>query len=116
MLYMPDAIRATLDLMNAPKEKITIRTSYNIAGMSFAPCDIAAAIRKHIPGFQMSSVPDFRQAIAQSWPASIDDQQARNDWGWKPAFDLRSMTEDMLVNLGLQKQAEPVTEFYPHEH
>lgn len=116
MLYMPDAIRATLELMNAPKEKISIRTSYNIAGMSFAPCDIAAAIKKHIPGFKMTTVPDFRQAIAQSWPASIDDQQARSDWGWKPAFDLHGMTQDMLLNLGLQKQAEPMIEFYPHEH
>jgi nucleoside-diphosphate-sugar epimerase len=92
--------------------------------MSFAPCDIAAAIRKHIPDFKMAATPDFRQAIAQSWPASIDDQQARNDWGWKPAFDLRSMTEDMLMNLSLRKgiefekatDTEPVTEFYPHEH
>lgn len=124
MMYMPDAIRATLELMNAPKEKISIRTSYNIAGMSFAPCDIAAAIKKHIPDFKISAVPDFRQAIAKSWPASIDDQQARTDWGWKPAHDLKSMTEDMLVNLGQQKgidlkievEPEPEIEFYPHEH
>jgi nucleoside-diphosphate-sugar epimerase len=124
MMYMPDAIRATLELMNAPKEKVSIRTSYNIAGMSFAPCDIAAAIRKHIPDFKTAATPDFRQAIAQSWPASIDDQQARNDWGWKPDFDLGSMTEDMLMNLSLKKgiefkkatDTEPVTEFYPHEH
>jgi nucleoside-diphosphate-sugar epimerase len=124
MMYMPDAVRATLELMNAPKEKISIRTSYNIAGMSFAPCDIAAAIRKHIPDFEMSAEPDFRQAIAQSWPASIDDQQARNDWGWKPAFDLRNMTEDLLMNLSRTKgikfekavNMEPATEFYPHEH
>jgi nucleoside-diphosphate-sugar epimerase len=124
MMYMPDAIRATLALMNAPKEKITIRTSYNISAMSFAPCDIAAAIRKYIPGFEMSTAPDFRQAIAQTWPASIDDQQARNDWGWKPTFNLRSMTEDMLTNLSRQKgiefeirpDIEPMIEFYPHEH
>ncbi|MGN6177613.1 MAG: NAD-dependent epimerase/dehydratase family protein [Mucilaginibacter sp.] len=124
MMYMPDAIRATLELMNAPKEKITIRTSYNITGMSFAPCDIANEIKKHIPGFKMTTVTDFRQAIAQSWPASIDDQQARADWGWKPAFDLKSMTEDMLINLSrrkgikfeLSESTEPVTEFYPHEH
>jgi len=124
MMYMPDAIRATLELMNSPKEKITIRTSYNIAGMSFAPCDIAAEISKYIPGFKMSAVPDFRQAIAQSWPASIDDQQARNDWGWTPDFDLSSMTKDMLLNLSRQKgiefeirqQIAPPIEFYPHEH
>lgn len=124
MMYMPDAIRATLELMNAPKEKITIHSSYNIAGMSFAPCDIAAAIKKQIPGFHMSAVTDFRQAIAQSWPASIDDQQARDDWGWNPAFDLRSMTKDMLLNLSSRKgiefqmrgEVKPVIEFYPHEH
>lgn len=124
MMYMPDAIRATLELMNAPKEIITIRTSYNISGISFAPCDIAASIKKHIPGFKMSTVPDFRQAIAHSWPASIDDQQARTDWGWKPAFDLCSMTEDMLLNLARQKgiefqkraAIEPLIDFYPHEH
>ena len=122
MMYMPDAISATLELMNAPKEKISIRTAYNVAAMSFAPCDIAAAIRQHIPGFKLSTAPDFRQAIAQSWPASIDDQQARSDWGWKPAFDLSTMTKDMLSNLAAQKGIElkpatliePVTEFYPH--
>ncbi|TSJ35939.1 NAD-dependent epimerase/dehydratase family protein [Mucilaginibacter corticis] len=99
MMYMPDAIRAILELMDAPKENITIRTSYNIAGMSFAPCDIAAAIKKHIPDFTMDTQVDFRQAIAQSWPASIDDAQASADWGWKPGYDLQSMTKDMLENL-----------------
>jgi nucleoside-diphosphate-sugar epimerase len=103
MMYMPDAIRATLELMNAPKEKISIRTSYNINGLSFAPCDIAGAIKKYIPGFTMDTVPDFRQVIAQSWPASMDDQQARTDWGWQPAYDLHSMTKDMLENLGYNK-------------
>lgn len=123
MMYMPDAIRATLELMNAPKEKITIRTSYNIAGMSFAPCDIAASIRTYLPEFKTANTPDFRQAIAQSWPASIDDQQARADWGWRPEFDLKRMTEHMLLNLADQKgiklkmtEAEPEVEFYPHEH
>ena len=99
MMYMPDAIRAALELMNAPKEQIGIRTSYNLAGMSFAPCDLAAKIRKHIPGFKISYAPDFRDAIAGSWPASIKDEQARKDWGWKPAYDLDAMTIDMLHNL-----------------
>ncbi|TSJ36592.1 NAD-dependent epimerase/dehydratase family protein [Mucilaginibacter corticis] len=99
MMYMPDAIRATLELMEAPKEKISIRTSYNIAGMSFAPCDIAAAIRDHIPGFTMQCAPDFRQAIAESWPASVDDTQAGADWGWEPAFNLENMTADMLQHI-----------------
>jgi nucleoside-diphosphate-sugar epimerase len=103
MMYMPDAIRATLELMNAPKEKITIRTSYNLAGMSFAPCDLVAEIQRHIPGFRINYEPDHRDAIALSWPASIKDEQARKDWNWKPRFDLKSMTEDMLRHLGAIK-------------
>jgi nucleoside-diphosphate-sugar epimerase len=99
MMYMPDAIRATLELMNAPKEKITIRTSYNLAGMSFAPCDLAAEIKRHIPAFDINYQPDHREVIAHSWPASIKDEQARKDWNWKPRFDLKSMTEDMLRQL-----------------
>jgi nucleoside-diphosphate-sugar epimerase len=99
MMYMPDAMRAALELMNAPKEKITIRTSYNLAGMSFAPCDLAAEIKKYIPGFKISYAPDSRQAIANGWPASIKDKQARSDWGWQPVYDLKSMTKDMLQNL-----------------
>lgn len=100
MMYMPDAIRATLELMHAPVENISVRTSYNISGMSFAPREIAASIRKHIPEFQLNCVPDYRQKIADSWPRSIDDTVARNDWGWKPAYDLDRMTADMLENLG----------------
>jgi nucleoside-diphosphate-sugar epimerase len=99
MMYMPDAIRATIELMEAPSEKITTRTSYNIAAMSFSPEEIAAAIKKHIPGFSISYAPDYRQAIANSWPQSIDDSVAQNDWGWKPEFDLAGMTKDMLENL-----------------
>ncbi|GGH68477.1 nucleoside-diphosphate-sugar epimerase [Filimonas zeae] len=99
MMYMPDAIRATIELMEAPKEKIKVRTSYNLSGMSFSPKEIAASIQKHIPEFTISYKPDSRQAIADSWPQSIDDSVARNDWGWKPEFDLNGMTEDMLKNL-----------------
>jgi nucleoside-diphosphate-sugar epimerase len=92
MLYMPDALKATLDIMHAPAEKIKIRSSYNLAGMSFAP-------KEYVPGFTTEYNPDSRQAIADSWPNSIDDSEARKDWGWKPAYDLDSMTKDMLKNL-----------------
>jgi nucleoside-diphosphate-sugar epimerase len=99
MMYMPDAIRATLELMEAPADKISIRTSYNISGMSFSPKEIAAEIGKHIPGFHMTYAPDYRQSIADSWPQSIDDNVAAKDWGWKREYDLSKMTEDMLKNL-----------------
>jgi nucleoside-diphosphate-sugar epimerase len=99
MMYMPDAIRATIELMDAPAEKINIRTSYNISSMSFSPAEIAAEIKKHIPEFDISYNPDYRQAIADSWPASIDDSVARNDWGWKHEYDLERMTKDMMANL-----------------
>ncbi|MGN6399429.1 MAG: L-threonine 3-dehydrogenase [Flavisolibacter sp.] len=101
MMYMPDAIRATIELMEAPSEKIKIRTSYNISGMSFSPEQIAAEIKKHIPDFTIDYAPDYRQGIANSWPGSIDDSVARNDWGWKPEYDLSKMTKDMLENLSL---------------
>jgi nucleoside-diphosphate-sugar epimerase len=103
MLYMPDAIRAILELMNAPKENMTIRTSYNLAGMSFAPCDLAAEIRKHIPEFKIDYEPDYRNIIASSWPASILDEQARKDWSWQPAYNLQDMTRDMLNQLSKPK-------------
>ncbi|RYY77563.1 MAG: NAD-dependent epimerase/dehydratase family protein, partial [Moraxellaceae bacterium] len=99
MMYMPDAIRATIELMEAPKEKIKERTSYNLSAISFSPEEIAAEIKKHIPAFTIDYKPDYRQAIADSWPGSIDDSAARTDWGWKPEFDLSRMTEDMLQNL-----------------
>jgi nucleoside-diphosphate-sugar epimerase len=99
MMYMPDALKATIDLMEAPAEKVTIRSSYNLAGISFTPEEIANEIRKHIPGFTITYKPDFRQSIADSWPASIDDSHARNHWGWKPQYDLASMTKDMLDHL-----------------
>lgn len=99
MMYMPDAIRSTLELMEAPAEKITVRTSYNVSAMSFSPKEIAAEIKKHIPEFRISYNQDYRQAIADSWPQSIDDSTARNNWGWKEEFNLESMTKDMLQNL-----------------
>lgn len=99
MIYMDDAIRATLMLMNAPAEKLTVRTSYNVAGMSFTPAEIAQAIKKRIPDFKITYEPDFRQDIAASWPHSIDDSLARQDWGWKPAYDLEAMTDDMIAHL-----------------
>jgi nucleoside-diphosphate-sugar epimerase len=99
MLYMPDAIRGTLELMEAPAQRISVRTSYNLAGMTFAPEEIAASIRKVKPDFKISYKPDFRQAIADSWPQSIDDRAARKDWGWRPDYDLDAMTKDMIENL-----------------
>lgn len=99
MMYMPDAIKATIELMEAPASKISVRTSYNVSGMSFSPTEIAASIQKHIPDFSISYKPDYRQAIADSWPASIDDSVARKDWGWKNDFELESMVSDMLDNL-----------------
>ena len=103
MMYMDDAIAATIKIMQAPAEKIKIRSSYNLAAMSFTPTEIAAEIQKHIPEFTISYQPDFRQKIADSWPASIDDNHARKDWGWKHEFDLESMTVDMLKNLSAEK-------------
>lgn len=102
MLYMPDAIRATLELMEASSNKLSVRTSYNLAGMSFTPEQVATSIRRLIPHFKITYKPDFRQAIADSWPASIDDSAARKDWGWKPDFDLDAMTKDMLHHLAVK--------------
>jgi nucleoside-diphosphate-sugar epimerase len=100
MMYMDDAIRATLELMDAPVEKLTIRSGYNLAGISFTPRMLSDEIKKHIPGFQISYADnDPRQAIADSWPKSIDDSYAEADWGWKTRFDLPKITEDMLMNL-----------------
>ena len=99
MMYMDDAIRATLELMAAPSENIKVRTSYNLASMSFTPAELAAEIKRHIPDFSIDYEPDQRQAIAASWTESIDDSEARKDWGWQPAYDLGSMTEDMILHL-----------------
>lgn len=100
MMFMDDAVHATVELMELPAEKITVRSSYNVSGMSFAPKDVAAEIRKYIPEFEISYKPDFRQAIADSWPQSIDDSVARKDDGWKHKIDLSSMTEIMLREIG----------------
>lgn len=102
MMYMPDAIRGTIELMEAPASKISVRHSYNLSGMSFSPKEITAAIQQHIPDFTISYKPDYRQNIANSWPQSIDDTVARNDWGWQQEYDLEKMTADMLENLTKQ--------------
>jgi nucleoside-diphosphate-sugar epimerase len=99
MMYMPDAIRATIELMEADAGNLSVRTSYNISGMSFSPKEIAEEIKKHIPEFTVSYEPDYRMEIAQSWPQSIDDSVAKKDWKWKPKFDLSAMANDMMKNL-----------------
>ncbi len=99
MIYMDDAIRATLELMEAPADKIIERTSYNLAGMSFTPQEITDSIRNFYQNFEVEYEPDFRQQIAESWPASIDDSAARKDWNWQPKYDLHTMTEDMIFHL-----------------
>lgn len=99
MMYMPDAIKATLEIMNAPAEHIKIRTSYNISGVSFTPDMLADSIKQHIPEFTISYKPDYRDGIAKSWPGSIDDSMAREDWGWKPEYSLERIVSDMLEHL-----------------
>ena len=100
MMFMDDAIRATIELMNSDPEKITVRSSYNLGAMSFAPGEVAKSIQGYLPGFEISYAPDFRQDIADSWPKSIDDSKAREDWGWKAEFDLERTTDEMLKHLG----------------
>lgn len=99
MIYMPDAIRATLLLMEASVEQINVRTSYNLSAMSFTPKELYESIRRHIPDFKITYKPDFRQAIAESWNESINDSFAQKDWKWNPEFDLNAMTDDMILNL-----------------
>jgi nucleoside-diphosphate-sugar epimerase len=99
MMYMPDAVRATIELMEAPSENLKIRSSYNVAGISFNPKEISEAIKAYIPKFKITYNTDERQAIANSWPKSIDDSEAQKDWGWKHHFDLDALTKDMLLNL-----------------
>lgn len=99
MMYMDDAIHATLQLMDAPKESITVRTSYNLSGMSFSPKEIHQSLLVHYPNFEISYQPDFRQQIADSWPNSIDDSVAKKDWHWQPKFDLKAMTATIVKHL-----------------
>ena len=99
MIYMPDAIRATIELMDAPADKVAIRSSYNVAGLSFNPRELAAAITRAVPGFEISYKPDSRQAIAATWPQSLDGSVAAADWGWKPRIGLEQMVADMLENI-----------------
>ena len=103
MMYMPDAIRGTIELMEAPKENLTVKDSYNLSAMSFSPKEVTASIQKLIPDFTISYEPDFRQAIANSWPQSIDASVASTDWNWQPAFDLDKMSEDMLKHIVVEK-------------
>jgi nucleoside-diphosphate-sugar epimerase len=103
MMYMDDAIRATIEIMDAPPENIKIRSAYNLAAMSFTPKEIALEIQKHLPDFSITYAPDFRQKIADSWPASIDDSFARKDWNWQQKYDLANMTLEMLQMLKNQQ-------------
>jgi nucleoside-diphosphate-sugar epimerase len=99
MMHMEDAIRATIELMHAPSEKIKIRGSYNLSGLSFTPAEITNEIKKHIPDFKIDYQPDFRQAIADSWPKSINDSEAREQWGWKENYNLEKLVKNMLDNI-----------------
>ncbi len=106
MMFMDDAIDATIQIMNAPAEQLSIRSSYNLAAISFTPKDIAEEIQKHIQDFKITYKPDFRQDIADTWPRSIDDSVAQKDWNWSPKFDLTKMTNEMLTELGKKYAAE----------
>jgi nucleoside-diphosphate-sugar epimerase len=99
MIYMPDAIRATIELMDAPADKIDIRSAYNVAGVSFNPRELAAAITLAVPAFKIGYTPDSRQAIADTWPQSLDDSKAAADWGWKATVGLDQLVADMLANI-----------------
>lgn len=110
MMYMDDAIRATIELMDANEENIKVRTAYNLSGLDFTPADLANEIKNHIPDFSIDYAPDFRQAIASSWPDSIDDSAAMNDWHWKAEYDLPKLTDTMLVALSKKKAESETTE------
>ena len=99
MMYMEDAIRATIELTEAPADKVKVRSSYNLAGISFDPVTIGASIQNVMPEFKLDFAPDFREEIAASWPESIDDSAAQADWNWTPKYDLEGMTAAMLGNL-----------------
>ncbi|MCX8209638.1 MAG: NAD-dependent epimerase/dehydratase family protein [Lewinella sp.] len=113
MIFMDDAIRATIELMEAPKENIKERSSYNLAGLSFSPAEVAAAIQKHYPDFNVSYSPDSRQAIAAKWPDSINDSPARDDWNWQPQFKMEELVETMLTKLQEKYAAKKLT---PSQH
>ncbi len=104
MMYMPDCIKATMDLLMADFAKLKHHANFNVGAMSFSVAELAENIKKHQPGFEISYEPDYRQAIADSWPDSIDDTAAREEWGWKPAFDLDAMTQDMLKNIRIKHE------------
>lgn len=99
MMYMPDAIKATIDLMHAPADSISVRSSYNVGAISFSPKEIYEEVKKHHPDFEISYAPDYRQKIADNWPNSLDDSKANKDWGWKPKYLLAEIVEDILENL-----------------
>jgi nucleoside-diphosphate-sugar epimerase len=101
MMFMEDAIRGTIELMDAPSASLKVHSAYNLSGCSFTPAQIAEEIKKHIPNFNISYAPDFRQAIADSWPSSIDDNAAREDWGWREKFGLTQMVKVMLENVNV---------------
>lgn len=118
LIYIDDAVRATLELMEAPGKNLTVRNSYNLAGCTFAPCDLVAEIKKYIPAFRINYLPDSRDTIAKSLPASIDDLQARKDWGWKPNYGLTNTTKEMLYKIAAIKNVPfenntPAYEFFP---
>ena len=106
LMYMPDAVRATIELMQADAEKISVRSSYNLAGFSCSPAEMAEVIHELMPDFSISYEPDFRQQIADSWPNSIDDTKAKEDWQWQPEYDMKAMSKDMLENLKKMKEEE----------
>jgi nucleoside-diphosphate-sugar epimerase len=105
MMYMPDCLKSVLDLMEADFSRLKHHADFNLAAMSFTPAELAAEIRRHRPDFRVDYKPDFRQAIADSWPRSIDDSAAREEWGWSPDYDLAAMTEDMLKVLTARRDA-----------
>jgi len=106
MMFMADAVRATIELMDADRENLSVNTSYNLAGFSFSPVEIARSIKKILPEFQINYKPDFRQRIAESWPNTIDDSCARNDWKWKVAYNLDGMSREMISHLKIQQPVE----------
>jgi nucleoside-diphosphate-sugar epimerase len=104
---MPDALRATLGLMDADPARLTVRTSYNVGALSFAAAELAGALRRRFPAFAVTYEPDFRQQIADSWPSSVEDDAARADWGWRPAYDLDAMVDDMIAHLAPRLETAP---------